>query len=110
MTGLPYDFCTYFDRNYLTRGLALYESLREQCRRPFTLWTLCFDDESYGILDRLALKGMRLIPLADFEAGDTELAAARDNRSAVEYYWTCSALPAPLCTAPGPRHRCHHLP
>lgn len=90
VTGPPYHFCTYFDRNYLTRALALYESLREHCQRPFTLWTLCFDDESYAILYSLALEGMRLIPRADFEAGDTELAAARANRSAVEYYWTCT--------------------
>lgn len=89
-TPSPYHFCTYFDRNYLTRGLALYQSLRTHCQRPFVLWTLCFDDESYAILSRLALDSMRLIRRTDFEAGDTELAAARDNRSAVEYYWTCS--------------------
>ncbi|MCC7278871.1 MAG: hypothetical protein IT487_11230 [Chromatiaceae bacterium] len=86
----PYHFCTYFDRNYLTRGLALYQSLREHCRRPFILWTLCFDDESHAILSRLGLEGMRLIHRADFEAGDAELTAARANRSAVEYFWTCT--------------------
>lgn len=86
----PYHFCTYFDRNYLTRGLALYQSLREHCRRPFVLWTLCFDDESLASLGRLDLEGMRLISRADFEAGDAELAAARANRTAVEYYWTCT--------------------
>ena len=85
-----YHFCTYFDCNYLTRGLALYQSLRTHCRQPFVLWTLCFDDESYAILSRLALDGMRLISRADFEIDDTALAAARGNRSAVEYYWTCS--------------------
>ena len=86
----PYHFCTYFDRNYLTRGLALYFSLREHCTRPFTLWTLCFDDESYAILERMALEGIHLIRRADFEAGDDELAIARANRSPVEYYWTCT--------------------
>jgi hypothetical protein len=87
---LPYHFCTYFDSNYLTRGLALYQSLRTHCRQPFVLWTLCFDEESYTILSRLALDGIRLIRRTDFEAGDTELAIARGNRNAVEYYWTCS--------------------
>jgi len=89
-THSPYHFCTYFDRNYLTRGLALYQSLRTHCQRPFVLWVLCFDNESYAILRHLALDGMRLIRLTDFEVGDTDLATARGNRSAVEYYWTCS--------------------
>lgn len=86
----PCHFCTYFDRNYLTRGLALYYSLRQHCRRPFLLWTLCFDDETYAILSRLNLVGLRLIRRADFEADDADLATARANRTAVEYYWTCT--------------------
>lgn len=86
----PYHFCTYFDRNYLTRGLALYHSLRRHCRRPFVLWTLCFDDETFAVLSRLNLVGIRLVRRADFEADDADLAAARANRTAVEYYWTCT--------------------
>lgn len=85
-----YHFCTYFDKHYLTRGLALYQSLREHCQRPFVFWVLCFDQTSYSILDRLALDGIRLIRREDFEAGDDALATARANRSVVEYYWTCT--------------------
>jgi hypothetical protein len=85
-----YAFCTYFDRHYLTRGLALYESLQRHCARPFTLWILCFDDETYAILSRLNLSGVRLISQAEFEAGDDALTAAKTTRSRVEYYWTCT--------------------
>jgi hypothetical protein len=88
--GSPFHFCTYFDRNYLSRGLALYHSLRRHCRRPFLLWILCFDDESYAVLRRLDLAGIRPIRRRDFEAGDSELAAARADRNLVEYYWTCT--------------------
>jgi hypothetical protein len=89
-TTSSYHFCTYFDRNYLTRGLALYDSLRRHCQRPFVLWVLCFDDETYDILSRLHLPGVRLISWREFEAGDEELAHVKTDRSQVEYYWTCT--------------------
>ena len=89
-SAIPYHFCTYFDRNYLARGLALYESLRQHCRRPFVLWILCFDDETYDILARLNLPGVRLISQQAFEASDEALVRAKADRSRVEYYWTCT--------------------
>lgn len=88
--GQPYHFCTYFDRNYLNRGLALYHSLRNNCKRQFTLWILCFDEESYNILSGLSLEGISLISRADFEFDDAALSVARSNRNNVEYYWTCT--------------------
>jgi hypothetical protein len=92
MSVLPseYHFCTYFDRNYLTRGLALYESLARHCRKTFVLWILCFDDETYDVLSRLNLPGVRLISQREFEADDEALAQVKADRSRVEYYWTCT--------------------
>lgn len=85
-----YTFCTYFDKNYLPRGLALYRSLEEHCQRPFTLWVLCFDDETYEILAELDLPNVRLISEQEFEAGDSQLVNTKTNRNRVEYYWTCT--------------------
>ena len=82
-------FCTFFDRNYLSRGLALYRSLQEHCPE-FRLWVLCMDEATYHYLTRLGLPGLEPIALKDFEEGDAPLLAAKQNRSRVEYYFTCT--------------------
>lgn len=82
-------FCTYFDSNYLIKGLALYRSLVRHAQ-PFRLWVLCFDETAYEILQKLALPEVTLISLRDFEEGDEELLQAKGNRSRIEYYFTCT--------------------
>jgi hypothetical protein len=82
-------FCTYFDVNYLTKGLALYRSLARQAV-AFRLWVLCFDEPTYEILSYLDLPEITPISLAEFERGDADLLRAKTNRSRVEYYFTCT--------------------
>jgi hypothetical protein len=82
-------YCTYFDHNYLSRGLALYQSLQRHAPGS-RLWVLCLSDECYRTLAALDLKNLIPQPLADFEAADPEVAATRSTRSAIEYYFTCS--------------------
>ena len=82
-------YCTYFDRNYLLRGLALYRSLKQH-GEPFVLWVLCFDDWSFDVLSKLAQHDLRPVALSDFERGDDKLLAAKLTRAKVEYYFTCS--------------------
>ncbi len=84
-----YYFCTYFDYHYLLRGLALYHSLRRYCP-SFRLWVLGLDSECHRILSQLNLPDVRLISLEEFEKGDEELLKARQNRSPMEYYFTCT--------------------
>ena len=82
-------FCTYFDRRYLPNALALVDSLRRHCG-GFRLWALCLDDAAHAALSALSIAGVSPIRLADFEHGDDGLAAAKRNRSTVEYYFTCT--------------------
>lgn len=84
-----YYFCTYFNRNYLPRGLALYRSLQEHCPE-FRLWVLCMDDETHEALTQLDLPEVEPIALQDFERNDEPLLQAKQNRSQVEYYFTCT--------------------
>lgn len=81
------NFCTYFDKNYLLRGLAMYRSL-EKYLKSFAMWILCFDDLTYEVLEKLELKNVRLISLTEFEEGDKDLAQAKLNRTLKEYLWT----------------------
>ncbi len=82
---MTYHFCTYFDHNYLARGLALYRSLEANCP-DFMLWVLPMSPQAEKTLKRLKLPHMELIRLADFE--DPELLAVKPDRTAVEYMWT----------------------
>ncbi len=84
-----YYFCTYLDENYLPRGLAMYRSLQEHCP-DFKLWVLCMDHASGEILKKLDLPGVYPISLDEFERNDPLLLSAKQNRSKIEYYFTCT--------------------
>lgn len=80
-------YCTLFDSNYLTRGLALYNSLSKH-EPDFTLYVFCFDQQSLDTLKLLQLEKLVPISLAEFE--DDELKSVKPHRSAGEYCWTCT--------------------
>jgi hypothetical protein len=82
-------YCTYFDHNYLSRGLALYHSLQRHAPGS-RLWVLCLSEACYRALVALDLPNLVPRRLADFEAADPEVAATRPDRSLLEYYFTCS--------------------
>jgi hypothetical protein len=82
-------YCTYFDHNYLSRGLALYHSLQRHAPGA-RLWVLCLSEPCYRALVALDLPNLVPRRLAEFEAADPEVAATRPSRSLIEYYFTCS--------------------
>lgn len=81
--------CTYFDVHYLARGLALFDSLRLHWP-AFELWVLCLDDETFEVLGRLALPGLRPLRLSELLAADPDLAACRNERDGLSFYYTCT--------------------
>jgi hypothetical protein len=89
-------FCTYFDQRYLARGVALHQSLRQHC--PISrLWILCLDEMCFRVLRELALEAVSLIRLEQVEDHFPELTTAKQNRSLIEYYFTCTpCLPSYL--------------
>jgi Tfp pilus assembly protein PilF len=80
-------YCTYFDRNYLFRAIALMDSLRQH-EPDFTLFAVCIDGNVHRLLKILNLPNIVAVPLHDIEQGDEALLAAKNNRSQVEYYFT----------------------
>jgi hypothetical protein len=78
-------YCTYFDRNYLDRGLALHESMARYCR-PFHLWVLALCGRTETALAKLALEDVTVVSLGEFATD--ELRAAQPNRERHEWIWT----------------------
>jgi hypothetical protein len=83
-------FCTYFDANYLTRGLALHRSLAAHAGE-FELVVLCMDEAVETALRQKNLPQVRVLPVADLVAQSPALAAARTDRTKLEFYFTCTS-------------------
>lgn len=82
-------YCTLFDSVYLSRGLAMYNSLVAN-GNDFELFVFAFDDECYDILSKLNLPKLRPISLKEFEG--ERLLRIKKTRTHGEYCWTCSCF------------------
>ena len=82
------NFCTLFDSVYLSRGLAMYNSLSQHCQR-FHLYIFAFNEKCYSVLQALQLENVTVISLSEFE--DEELLRVKPARTRAEYCWTCSS-------------------
>ena len=84
-------FATLFDSNYLNKGLALYDSLRQHAT-DFRLYVLCLDAATADFFGGGAYSNIVTIRLADLESADADLIKAKHNRGIVEYYFTLSPV------------------
>ncbi|MGQ9820165.1 MAG: glycosyl transferase [Candidatus Kapaibacteriales bacterium] len=85
---MTYNFCTLFDSNYLSKGIALYRSLEKHCSK-FHLFIFAFDDRTYHLLKKLNLSKATIISLTEFE--DEKLLEVKPTRSIAEYCWTSTS-------------------
>ncbi len=81
------NFCTLFNYNYLSRGLALYESL-VKTNECFSLFIFAFDEKTFTHLKNKNLEFCEIISLQEFE--DDELLKVKPGRTFAEYCWTCT--------------------
>lgn len=84
-----HKFCTYFDKNYLLRGIAMFRSLKES-GIPFSLDVLALDKETDEVIRAINCPELNSIPLSEMENNFPELSAAKGNRTLIEYYFTLS--------------------
>lgn len=88
------NFCTLFNTTYLSRGLAMYKSLEEQCA-DFHLYVIAFDQHCFEVLQKLNLKHATIVNLKQFE--DERLLAVKKDRTSQEYCWTCGSVSIKYC-------------
>jgi hypothetical protein len=82
-------YCTYFDRGFLVQGLALWRSLAKH-DPDSVLWVLALNEFTAEVLREVGGTWLRVVTVAELEAGDSELMAAKANRTRVEYFFTLS--------------------
>lgn len=78
-------FCTYFDKGYLLKGLALHESLIRYTP-GVKLWILTFDRYCERLLKKMNLKNVKVVFIGEIE--NKKLLSAKKTRNKVEYMWT----------------------
>lgn len=84
-------FATLFDKNYLSRGIVLYNTLNST-GIEFNIYILCLDNITYDYFIKRKSEFNKVTPflLSDLEAFDVELLNSKNTRRPVEYYFTLS--------------------
>ena len=83
------NFCTYFDKNYLSKFLVLKDSI-DKFNIQYNFFVLALDDFVKDFFGKNKIKNIQLISLKDLEQEYGDLIVAKNNRSLIEYYFTLS--------------------
>jgi len=74
----------------MSRALVMIDSVR-RLGPEHEVWALCLTDEAEAGMKALDLPGVHLVTLAQLQASIPGLAATRQNRMPIEFYYTCMA-------------------
>jgi hypothetical protein len=85
------EFCTYFDQNYLDRGLVMIKSLH-RFDPELVINVLCLDIPTFKCLSELNFHNVNLIDLKEIELNNPDLHTAKNTRSLIEYYFTLTPI------------------
>lgn len=84
-------YCTYFDSGYLSRGLALFNSLRLHGDYS-DVYVLALDAAVESFLEEHAPENVYVINIGELEKTEPSLIPLKSERSRMEYYFTCTPL------------------
>ncbi len=84
-------FVTLFDKNYLSRGLLLIDSLKKTYSSEYRIFILAMDDVVYDFFDSSQYEGVSTISVSDMIDAYKELEELRKERSVAEFCWTLSS-------------------
>jgi putative methyltransferase (TIGR04325 family) len=84
---MKHAYCTYFDHNYLSRGLLMLQSLRSvDAETP--IFVLALSDLAATVLRDCAPPGVVVMTLSRLEAEFPELLALKQERAGIDYVFT----------------------
>lgn len=86
------NFITLFDKNYMSRGIVLYNSLLENCKSGFILYVIAMDEISEGYLNSLKLSFMVIITVPEIKVYYPVLDKLQQERTKGEFCWTLSSF------------------
>ena len=83
------NFCTYFDKNYLSKFLNLKDSI-DRFNFEHTFYILSLDSFVTDFFKKNKFQNIKIINLNELENYYVELKVAKKNRDLIEYYFTLS--------------------
>ncbi|MGC4375429.1 putative nucleotide-diphospho-sugar transferase [Fictibacillus sp. Mic-4] len=82
-------YCTVLSKGRLYQAITLFHSL-ENVMQDYRVFTLCIDDDTYGLLKKMNLKNITFTHVKELE--DAQLLELKKQRKRNEYCWTLKPL------------------